>query len=50
MVTLLNVFFGDHPETSPSGALSVDEIAAAVATARGRAATVAGVMAPPSAT
>src|SRR5262249_37312274 len=49
MGALLNVFFGDHPETAPSGRLSLDEIAAAVSAARGRAPTPARVTEPPGA-
>ena len=34
MVAIMNVFFGDHPERAPSGRLSMEEIAVAVAAAR----------------
>jgi hypothetical protein len=47
VVALLNVFFGDHPESAPSGRLSVDEIAAAVVAARGRSSPEARVTPPP---
>jgi hypothetical protein len=47
IVLLLNVFFGDHPEIAPSGRLSLEEIAAAVISARGRGSTGTGVTAPP---
>jgi hypothetical protein len=46
LVALLNVFFGDHPESAPSGPLSLDEIAGSVAAARGRGST-ASVVTPP---
>jgi hypothetical protein len=36
MVAVINVFFGDHPDAAPQGKLSVAEIAASVAAARGR--------------
>ena len=48
LVALLNVFFGDHPESAPSGPLSVDEIAAAVAAARGRGSAATTLTPPPS--
>jgi hypothetical protein len=34
MVAIMNVFFGDHPESAPAGRLSLEEIATAVAVAR----------------
>ncbi|MGE3743913.1 MAG: hypothetical protein AB7I59_30955, partial [Geminicoccaceae bacterium] len=34
MVAIMNVFFGDHPDRAPSGRLSVEEIAVAVAAVR----------------
>jgi hypothetical protein len=49
IVLLLNVFFGDHPEAAPSARLSVEEIAAAVISTRGRRSTGTGVTAPPDA-
>jgi hypothetical protein len=36
MVAVINVFFGDHPDAAPQGKLSVAEIEASVAAARGR--------------
>jgi hypothetical protein len=49
IVALLNVFFGDHPDSAPSGRLSLGEIADAVTAARGRSSTEAPVTRPPDA-
>jgi hypothetical protein len=42
MVALMNIFFGDHPERSPAGRLSVEEISASVAAARKGGSVFAG--------